>query len=118
MSYNEAARDRALRRVFNITLSEYKLVLAAQGGCCFICLKPLEGFSNPVDHDHTSGQVRGILCTYCNRYRVGNFRDWEIVQRIADYLRNPPAKRTLGVRLVPKKKPVRKRATRPVKAKV
>lgn len=115
--YDEAARDRALRRVFNITLSEYKMILAAQGGRCFICLKALDGFSNPVDHDHVSGQVRGILCTEDNRYTVGSLTDWQVAQRVADYLRHPPAQRVLGKRFVPKFSPKRKRATRPASSK-
>lgn len=101
----EHARDLALRRVYGITLDEYKQILAAQGHRCPVCLKPLSGLSNPVDHDHKTGVVRGILCTYDNRRRVAQQTDWEIAQRIADYLKRHPAHRVVGSRTVPKKKP-------------
>lgn len=109
----ERARDLALQRTYGITLAEYKTILASQGHQCPVCLKPLEGHSNPVDHSHKTGVVRGILCTYCNRRRIGQHEDWQIVQRMADYLKHHPAGRVVGPRKVPKKKPV-KRKKKPV----
>jgi DNA-directed RNA polymerase subunit RPC12/RpoP len=116
--YDEVARDRYLRRTYNLTLDEYKRILASQGGCCFICGKVLDGLSNPVDHDHISGLVRGVLCTYCNHRVVGKLRDYKVAERIAEYLKNPPANRVIGTRLVPKKKSKRRRATTPAPKKV
>lgn len=100
----EHTRDLALRRTYGITLAEYRQILAAQGGQCPVCRKPLQGWSNPVDHDHKTSIVRGILCTYCNRRRVGQQTDWELAQRIADYLKHHPAHRVVGPRRVPPKK--------------
>lgn len=100
----EHTRDLALRRTYGITLSEYKAILASQGHKCPVCLKPLTGISNPVDHSHRYGTVRGILCTYCNRRRVAQHEDWEIVDRIAKYLKDHPARKVVGGRTVPKKK--------------
>ena len=51
----EHARDLTLRRVYGITLAEYKEILAAQGHRCPVCLKALSGISSPVDHDHKTG---------------------------------------------------------------
>jgi DNA-directed RNA polymerase subunit RPC12/RpoP len=112
MTPAEKTRDSTLRRVYNLTLDEYRSILARQGGRCSVCLKELTGISNPVDHDHVSGVVRGILCSYCNHRIVGRARDWALMQRVADYLHNPPAVTTLGVRVVPKKKPKRRRPTK------
>lgn len=105
----ERARDAYLRRVYGISLEEYKAVLAAQGHKCPVCLKPLSGISNPVDHDHFTGILRSVCCTYCNRRVIGQHRDWKKIQRLADYLRNPPAIRVIGRRQVPKKKPRKRR---------
>lgn len=104
------ARDRALRRTYGITLEEYRRIVAAQGHQCPICLKPLSGDSNPVDHSHRAKVIRGVVCTYCNRRRIAQHEDWEIVQRIADYLKVHPARRVVGDRRVPRRKPKRKKA--------
>lgn len=114
----EHARDLALRRVFGITLEEYKQILAAQGHKCPVCEKELSGISNPVDHDHKTGVVRGILCTYCNRRRVAQHTDWEIVYRMYRYLKDHPARRVVGSRRVPPKKPKRRSSasSRPAQA--
>lgn len=95
-----------------MTLGEYYSVLEAQGGRCCICNKELTGFSNAVDHDHKTGMVRGILCAYCNHWNLGRHTDWELVQRMADYLKSPPAVSVLGERKTPKKTPRKRRASK------
>ncbi|HEX7276621.1 MAG TPA: endonuclease VII domain-containing protein [Acidimicrobiales bacterium] len=61
--------DRAgyLQRKYGITIEQYDQMLAAQGGGCAICgREPRPDISLHLDHDHESGQVRGILCFRCN----------------------------------------------------
>lgn len=115
LSEAERKRDLYLRRTYSITLSEYQSILEAQGGLCCICNKELTGISNAVDHDHKTGIVRGILCAYCNHWNLGRHTDWELVQRMADYLREPPAVRVLGQRATPKKSPRKRRASKTVR---
>jgi hypothetical protein len=64
-------RHYHLRRRYGIGLPEFELLLQAQGVVCAIC-----GVAGPehVDHDHRSGQVRGILCFNCNG-GLGQFSD-------------------------------------------
>lgn len=91
--------------------------MESQGNRCCICEKELTGISNAVDHDHKTGIVRGVLCAYCNRYVLGRLRDYEQVQRMADYLRVPPAVALLGERAVPKKSPRKRRPTKTTRKK-
>lgn len=43
-------------------------MLDEQGGGCKLCgRRPYGKNKMPVDHDHRTGKVRGILCTPCNR---------------------------------------------------
>jgi hypothetical protein len=53
-------------------------MLAAQGGVCAACGEtpsPRRGKSIwNVDHDHSTGRVRGILCTGCNS-AIGHLQD-------------------------------------------
>lgn len=106
------SRDLSLQRTYGITLEDYRAIIAAQHGRCPICTKPLEGISNPVDHDHVTGVVRGVLHTYCNHRILGRLRDWATAQNMADYLRNNPARLVIGHRQVPPKKPKRRKVTR------
>lgn len=83
----ERARWQRILRVYGITKEQY---MELDKGYCPICLKHWDDRTRPcVDHDHTTGDIRGILCLYCNRYRVGNFRDPDLVYRIYEYLASP-----------------------------
>jgi hypothetical protein len=58
-------RWRRLERIYGISMERYEALLARQGGVCGICKKPPR---EPlcVDHSHTTGGVRGLLCRKCN----------------------------------------------------
>lgn len=83
----EKARWNRILKVYGITKEQYDEL---DKGYCPICLRAWGGTVRPaVDHDHVDGFVRGIVCLYCNRTRIGRFRDAELVRRIADYLEGP-----------------------------
>jgi hypothetical protein len=66
-----------LKYHYDITLKRYDELLGKQGGVCAIC-KKLEVTRHTkrlvVDHDHTTGKVRGLLCHRCN-CGLGYFKD-------------------------------------------
>lgn len=56
-----------LKYRFGLSLEEYRRMLAAQKGLCKICGGHCRlGRSLAVDHCHTTGKIRGLLCTDCN----------------------------------------------------
>jgi hypothetical protein len=61
---------------FGITYEQYKLMLQKQHRKCSICNKAYsKGKTNfAVDHNHTTGQIRGLLCSNCNS-GLGLFRE-------------------------------------------
>jgi hypothetical protein len=69
-------KDQLLRSKFGLTLADYEAMLEAQGGVCAICLRPerKENKSLNVDHCHSTGIVRGLLCGPCNT-GLGMFSD-------------------------------------------
>lgn len=82
-----------LENVYGITREQYSEILAAQQGRCALCFTEEPGGSGKwhVDHDHDSGQVRGLLCLRCN-VGLGNFRDdADLLWSAIEYLHNPPA---------------------------
>ena len=87
--YNyEEDKDRKLQSTYGISYQEYLVMLAAQQGCCAICGTDDTGKRKAfaVDHCHTSGKVRGLLCSPCNT-AIGSLReDLGIMQRAMDYV--------------------------------
>ena len=73
-------------------MAEYVGILSAQGGKCAVCGKePLlrtdKSWGLCVDHDHTTGKVRGLLCSSCNVI-LGHVHDNpDILMKLVDYLR-------------------------------
>lgn len=56
------------QRGINITVPEYEQLYALQVGVCRVCRRaePVSGRLLAVDHDHDTGEIRGLLCTKCN----------------------------------------------------
>lgn len=81
---NPVPRDRKrrneMRSLYGIGPDDYKRMLDEQNGKCAICRSEYSGRKKPpvkwglgvlaIDHDHTTGKVRGLLCHSCN-VRVG-----------------------------------------------
>jgi hypothetical protein len=65
------ARDYKKRR-YNVDSDTFQTILDNQAGLCAICEQPLTKID--IDHCHTSGRVRGLLCHPCN-LGLGMFQD-------------------------------------------
>lgn len=93
-----------IMELYGISSEEYQKVYEYQGGYCAIC-KRARGFRKKlsVDHDHETGEVRGLLCQKCNRDVLGHLRDdVNALYRAAHYLMSPPARQALGrIHIVP-----------------
>ena len=66
-------RRTELKRLYNLTPAAYDALVLKQGGLCAACGNPetVSKRGRPpslcVDHDHTTGVVRGLLCNRCNQ---------------------------------------------------
>lgn len=64
----DTTKNRHLKRMYDITLEEYRSMVEVQNNCCAICgyhtTKEYGGLV--VDHNHETGKVRGLLCKNCN----------------------------------------------------
>jgi hypothetical protein len=84
-------RSESLRRLHNMSWAEYESMLLRQGGVCAICCghKPEKRQRHlQVDHDHSTGRVRALLCGRCNK-GLGCFNDDpELLACAIDYLRS------------------------------
>jgi hypothetical protein len=76
----------SIKRLYGITLDIYDAMMIAQGGCCAICSTSLDEGHLHVDHDHETGEVRGLLCRSCN-IGIGVFKENKTLLLLAiDYL--------------------------------
>ena len=75
-------------REYGISIEDYDEILIEQEHCCAICKKHQSEFNKRlfVDHDHSTGRVRGLLCYFCNTI-LGQARDQiEILENGIKYL--------------------------------
>lgn len=79
---------------YDITPEQYAELMVCQGGRCAICGQQETARHNTsnrvqklaVDHSHSTGKVRGLLCQDCNR-GIGKFHDdVERLKRAIKYL--------------------------------
>jgi hypothetical protein len=79
---------RELRKRYGLTPEDYERMRTEQNGACPICMRPFEDRPRAVhvDHCHTTGRVRGLLCESCN-LGIGKFRDCpDSLRRAAEYI--------------------------------
>jgi hypothetical protein len=95
-------RERHLIRKYGVNLTDYAAMLLAQGGKCAICRAPEENQFKGVfhvDHCHTTGKVRGLLCRGCNHMLGVVGDDPKILLRAVEYLVPPLAAQVIGAYL-------------------
>jgi hypothetical protein len=85
----ETDRQASRAYKYGITPNKFLEMLAEQNGKCKICgTKPTTQRGLHVDHCHTTGIVRGLLCHGCN-VALGNMKeDPEILLKAVEYLRS------------------------------
>ena len=78
-----------MKRNYGISIADYNVMLKEQNGLCDIC-----GASEPnhhkkrlnIDHCHSTGKIRGLLCDACNR-AIGLLKDdVEVLKKAIQYL--------------------------------
>ena len=94
---SKASHRARVEKVYGIEAADYDRLFELQGGRCFICQRRSPSRRLAVDHDHESGEVRGLLCPDpdrgCNHAILGNIKDLAMARRIVEYLEDPPMER-------------------------
>ena len=76
-----------------MTIEQYDTMLEAQDGGCSICGRPpRDDISLHVDHDHSTGEIRGILCFRCNNALADFQEDTGLLRNAIGYLAAHTAK--------------------------
>lgn len=86
--YAKNIRNWTLQTKYGITQEDYLLMLEAQDNSCAIC-NTIETDRHGVfhvDHNHTTGEVRALLCSSCNQ-AIGLLKEDIIaIRKAADYI--------------------------------
>lgn len=109
LNSQKRAKDTRLRREYNITLEMFESIWEFQGHCCAVCRRSKGKKGQPlliaVDHDHLTGEVRGLLCWQCNKaLAVLTNQDHEVeaerAYNLYNYMRMAPFERVFGKKIM------------------
>jgi hypothetical protein len=106
------ARAKRLKDNYNLTIEESNRIDEYQDYVCWICGRSehVVGRRLATDHSHVTGLIRGRLCSQCNPilgklenafvrlglHKVPGVNFVQIVEKLAAYVKNPPAVAALG----------------------
>lgn len=86
-------KARHLYVQYGLERGQFEALLEQQGGCCAICKTDdpyrgngVNGNGWSVDHDHTTGALRGLLCHHCNIMLGGARDDPQTLRNAVTYL--------------------------------
>lgn len=100
-------KRNAISRKYGLSPSDFGSRLASQGFACALCTKPLAEDDARVDHCHSSGKVRGLLCVKCNT-GLGFLGDSETgLLRAIEYLRRAESDSARKTDLLAQPQPVK-----------
>jgi hypothetical protein len=74
-----------IKNTYGLTQEEYFRLLEESNGTCPICTRWF-GKKLVIDHDHTTGKVRGLICASCNKGLGHFFERIESLQEAIRYL--------------------------------
>lgn len=90
--YKTKDKFQYTKKMYGITKEDILKLADTQQYKCKLCTKPFEMYSPEskrqftVDHCHTSGKIRGLLCHHCN-LGLGMFKDnTEVLRKAIQYL--------------------------------
>lgn len=93
----ERDRWRRIKKKYGITKEEWERIYQEQDGRCYLCqrtekqIKKSKSKYMVVDHNHKTGDIRGILCSFCNRTVLTVIREnADFAIRLSTYLTRKP----------------------------
>lgn len=89
---NQVGRYRSenMKKLYGLSIPDYNAILISQGGKCAICKSTNpngRGSNFHVDHDHSTGKIRALLCVNCNT-AIGLFHENTVLmEKAIEYLK-------------------------------
>jgi len=82
--YKSRGRVSYIKRTYGLTVAEYEECFRRAGYQCQLCPRD----ARVLDHCHTTGRVRGVLCTQCNAALNRADEDIDWLDRVRVYLQS------------------------------
>lgn len=83
----DKAHLASVLKKYGVTPTDYQAMLSNQGNTCYVCQRKPGKRRLAIDHRHSDGVVRGLLCGRCNTY-IGHIKDdIDAAQRLLTYLK-------------------------------
>jgi nitrate/TMAO reductase-like tetraheme cytochrome c subunit len=86
IKHRESQRKYKLAHTYKITENEYLTMLVLQNSQCAICKKDFVQGEACIDHNHNTGEARGLLCKNCNKGLGFLQDDAKVLSKAVDYL--------------------------------
>jgi len=88
ISFRSRQHNDWKKRGIDFTVEEYQKQFEQQKGCCAICGEHQSQirFRLGVDHNHKTGQIRGLLCGKCNFVVAALESNGDKIQSSQEYL--------------------------------
>jgi len=95
---SRTARNKLYLKKYGITIDDYERIEEQQSHKCAMCNQAQGTHKHrlAVDHDHATGEVRGLLCVNCNTFLGSIEKPGIDLARATGYLANPPAHKALA----------------------
>jgi ERCC4-type nuclease len=91
------SQNKHLKSLYGITTQDYNRMFEAQEGTCAICKVHQSELKKRlfVDHEHSSGKIRKLLCHHCNAMLGMARENTEILKEAIKYLETENTDRIL-----------------------
>ena len=97
--HTDRVRKLHLWSLYRLTPEEWETIFSYQGKVCAITGKPAKTHRLSTDHNHRTGEIRGLLSISANKALAYFNDDPALLRKAADYLENPPVFKALGKRV-------------------
>lgn len=85
--HTPGGRNSWIKRLYGMTEEQYEKLVAAQDNRCAACRQDIAECGRLViDHNHTTGGVRALLCDRCNRVAGAASDNPGLLRKLAEYL--------------------------------
>jgi len=94
----DARRDEQRAWRFGVSAAEVRAIIVRANSCCEACGAVLTNAKVCLDHDHSTGRIRGVLCRFCNALEGMLHKQPERIEMVKAYIQRDIERREISRR--------------------